>query len=188
MSEIHARRGAPTAAQYPGVTVFLQRFPGVHGPEDARGIAGVPFTVRIPGQPDVSGTSGADGAMAIPLPPSATSCTLNVFGVDYNIRLEGTGGLGTPFDPNDDAATTRTGMFGGSDPMSQGDIFRTFAISFARLGYHALGDAAAGYPPLLSPELDHALRDFQMNEAIPPYPDGNITEALLEVMDRRLDT
>ena len=173
---LRARRGQRTVAQFPGVTIYLQRFPGMHGPDAERGIAGVAYSVQVNGRTWHTGTSGTDGAVPIPLPADVSECTLRVWGVDYHIRLERAGDLAPPAE-----LTTEELRFGDAD-----HVFRTFARGLARLGYHALGDADSGYPEKLSRELDRAVRDFQVDESVRPYPDGNFSEALMDVLDRRL--
>ncbi|MCC6522645.1 MAG: hypothetical protein IT373_08305 [Polyangiaceae bacterium] len=171
---VHARRGQRTNVEFAGVTIYLQLFPGIHGPDAERGIAGVPYTVTVAGQ-SRDGTSGADGAVPIPLPADVSECTLRVWGADYHVRVERAGDLAPP------EGLTEELKFGDTD-----HVFRAFALGLARLGYHALGDADAGYPEKLTRELDRAVRDFQVNEAVQPYPDGNFTEPLMQVLDRRL--
>ncbi len=157
---VGARRGAATTVRTPGVTIFFQCYPGVHGTPAQRGIAGVPFTARVAGQPDQAGVTGADGGVHIAVPATATECTLQIFGVDYRVRLDDSPGM--LMQPGD------------MRPMHDGDpddAFPTVAELLYRLGYHRPAPLLS-FSNEMGRELDKAILDFQVNEDLTPRADG----------------
>ncbi len=65
-------------------TVIFQRFPGVHGSDDDRGIGDVPFTLRVMGQPDRKDKTGKDGSIKVVMPANSVAL-LDFLGTTYDL-------------------------------------------------------------------------------------------------------
>lgn len=160
MSTARTRRGSRTVVQFPGVTVHFQLYPGVHGTDAARGISGVPYQVHAQGRLIQSGQTGADGALSIALPTGVTDCTLRIFGVEYNVRIQASDPLRAP-------GSMRETRDGDHDPAFVGVRQRLY-----HLGYLRAPDA--GFSDAMDEELDRAILDFQVNERLPGHADGEV--------------
>jgi hypothetical protein len=65
-------------------TVIFQRFPGVGGTDDDRGIGDVPFTLRVMGQPDRKDKTEKDGTIKVVMPAGAVAI-LDFLGTSYDL-------------------------------------------------------------------------------------------------------
>src|SRR4051794_15426644 len=164
---VRARRGQRTAVTFPGVMVTFQLYPGKHGHDTDRGIGRVPYSVHIGGRLWQAGETLTDGEIGIPLPDSATECTLRIFGVEYHVRL---------VDPE---ALLPPGPMAGSTAGSSDDGFVGVAHTLYRLGYHRPPGLGTTFDNQLTAELDKAILDFQVNERIPPHADGSVGSSVM---------
>jgi len=64
--------------------VIFQRFPGVHGSDDDRGIGDVPFTLRVMGQPDRKDKTDKDGSIKVVMPANSVAL-LDFLGTTYDL-------------------------------------------------------------------------------------------------------
>lgn len=69
--------------------LWFQRFPGKHGTDADRGIAGADFVVRVEGRVVDKGQTGADGLVEL-LVPTGARAELEVFGTRYDLSLHPT--------------------------------------------------------------------------------------------------
>jgi len=65
-------------------TVVFQRFPGVNGTDQDRGIGGAPFKLRVSGQPDKIDKTNPDGSVKVVMPAGAAAI-LDIFGSSYEL-------------------------------------------------------------------------------------------------------
>ena len=64
--------------------MIFQRFPGVGGTDDDRGIGDVPFTLRVMGQPDRKDKTEKDGTIKVVMPAGAVAI-LDFLGTSYDL-------------------------------------------------------------------------------------------------------
>jgi hypothetical protein len=67
--------------------VYFQRFPGNFGTDEERGIADVPYKLRVTGIPDREGKTAKDGSVKIVMPPDAAA-VLEIFGTKYEVTFK----------------------------------------------------------------------------------------------------
>lgn len=158
MSVRHVRRGRRTTAQFPGVVIYFQLYPGVHGTPADRGIANVPYSVRVAGRLFQTGNTNNDGSVAIPLPTQFNECLLRIFGIEYTVRVQPSDALAAPLN-------ARWITNGDADPAHVGVRQRLY-----HLGYHQ--PPSGGFSDVMDSDLDRAILDFQINERLPGRPDG----------------
>lgn len=69
----------------PRVKIFFQRFPGTLGTDADRGIASVPFVLKVGGRVVSTGTTAADGSISVFTLPVLGDSLLTIFGTEYNL-------------------------------------------------------------------------------------------------------
>ena len=65
--------------------VVFQRFPGVGGKDEDRGIGEVPFKLRVTGLPDKEGKTEKDGTVKVVM-PAGSAVLLDIFGSSYELN------------------------------------------------------------------------------------------------------
>lgn len=65
--------------------VVFQRFPGVGGKEEDRGIGGVPFKLRVTGLPDKQDKTDKDGSVKVVM-PVGSAAILDILGTSYELN------------------------------------------------------------------------------------------------------
>lgn len=71
------------------IKIYFQRYPGDHGTDADRGIAGLDWVFKIDGAVSQRGTTAADGSVEIDVPVGSRR-ELEILGTTYNITLRGT--------------------------------------------------------------------------------------------------
>lgn len=69
--------------------IFFQTYPGKTGPDNKRAIAGVPYTLRIHGKPDINEITKANGEISLPGLEEGMAGELEIFGTRIRLTLCG---------------------------------------------------------------------------------------------------
>lgn len=163
------RRQNPQALRFPGVTLFYQLYPGVHGRDADRGIANVHYAIYIEDRLWQTGETGADGSVSVPLPDGTTSFDIRIFGQRTTIEVvDAVAALTQPPGMGDmDGTATHANLVGVAQRLTM-------------LGYM---DGPAAGQNTLNRTLDKAILDYQVNEGF--TPDGVLDPDEITRLTRR---
>lgn len=65
------------------VDIFFQKCPGA---DSSTGIGGIPFTIRIDGEPPVNGVTGSDGKISVSSWSPTQRCVIEIFNTEYKLQ------------------------------------------------------------------------------------------------------
>ncbi|VWB44446.1 M12 family metallo-peptidase [Burkholderia lata] len=138
--------------------IYFQAYPGITGSEADRALAGIPYKLRIPGQPDIDGQTGPNGQILLPgLQPGLTG-ELQILGTMIQLR------------PRDYSAEETTD---GIAAMGiQGAKRRLMIMGYYDKPYRFNGLNQAPDDKLDHVEIEEAILQFQVDSGM--VPNGEI--------------
>jgi len=81
------RRNRRNRLEFPGVVLHFQTFPGTGGTDADRGVARVPYRVKIANRLWQTGDTQPDGSVSVPMPPGYDQFKLEIFGLEFTVNV-----------------------------------------------------------------------------------------------------
>ncbi|VWB35952.1 hypothetical protein BLA14095_01445 [Burkholderia lata] len=139
--------------------IYFQAYPGITGTEAERALAGIPYKLRIPCQPDIEGQTEPNGQILLPgLQPGLTG-ELQILGTMIHLR---------PRDFSADEATDRATVMG-----IQGAKRRLMIMGYYDKPYRSNGQNQVPDDKLDHVEIEDAILQFQVDSEMVSAPDSH---------------